>query len=116
MLFRSLLVAERLPERATELGRYLLERLDALHSPLVREVRGRGLLVGIELHPERASASDIVDKLAQAGVLTRGARRNTIRLAPPLIVTREQIDRAVDALAGVLGQLSAAPAVLAPVA
>ena len=66
--------------------------------------------------PERASASDIVDKLAQAGVLTRGARRNTIRLAPPLIVTREQIDRAVDALAGVLGQLSAAPAVLAPVA
>lgn len=97
----DLLVEERLVERSAERGAYLMRRLQAINNPLIVEVRGRGLFVGVELRRDVAAA-DVVHRLLDVGVLTKDTHRNTIRLAPPLIIDERQIDWAVDRLAEVL--------------
>lgn len=96
------LLGEGLIERAVTVGARLLERLGSIKSPLVREVRGRGLFAGVELHRDFASAGAVAVRLLEAGVLTKDTHRNTIRFAPPLIITEQEIDWAVDRLAEVL--------------
>ncbi|GMA17057.1 ornithine--oxo-acid transaminase (plasmid) [Deinococcus metallilatus] len=91
---------EGLVQRAEELGTYLQERLRALNSPLVREIRGKGLLIGVELHE---SARPYCERLQALGVLCKETHVNTLRLAPPLVITREELDWALERLAGVLG-------------
>jgi ornithine--oxo-acid transaminase len=88
----EVLIEERLAERAAELGAYLLEALRGLQSPLVREVRGRGLLIGLELDTGRVQTRKVLERLAAHGVLTFDAHRSVLRFAPPLVVTREQLD------------------------
>ncbi|MGE5096818.1 MAG: ornithine--oxo-acid transaminase [Betaproteobacteria bacterium] len=92
----DLLVEERLAERAATLGAYLLERLRAIASPLVREVRGKGLLAGMDLDPERIGAREFVETLLRHGVLSKDTHGTVARFAPPLVITREEIDWAVD--------------------
>jgi ornithine--oxo-acid transaminase len=92
---------EGLAERSAELGGYFLEKLRALNSPSVREVRGRGLFIGLELDP-RLSGRDFCLGLAEQGILTRETRSTVIRLAPPLVIEREAIDRAVEKIRAVL--------------
>jgi ornithine--oxo-acid transaminase len=99
------LIDERLIERAATVGAHLLNRLASIKSPIIREVRGRGLFVGVELHPDQASAGAVATRLLQAGVLTRDTHRNTIRFAPPLIIDESQVDWAVDRLAEVLEEV-----------
>ncbi|WP_315834776.1 ornithine--oxo-acid transaminase [Bradyrhizobium prioriisuperbiae] len=99
------LIDEHLVERAASTGAYLLRRLSALDNPVIREVRGRGLFAGIELHRSMASSGEVVGRLLQAGVLTKDTHRNTIRLAPPLTIDESQIDWAIDRLAEVLGDV-----------
>jgi ornithine--oxo-acid transaminase len=101
-----LLVEENLAERACVLGAYLILRLRALAHPAITQVRGRGLLVGIEIEPGFAGARQVCEGLMEEGVLTKDTHGTVVRLAPPLIVTREQIDQTVDALARVLERLS----------
>lgn len=96
------LIDEGLIERAATVGAHLLRRLSSLKSPLVREVRGRGLFAGVELRAERASASAVALRLLRAGVLTKDTHRNTIRFAPPLVIEEGQVDWAVDRLSEVL--------------
>lgn len=103
----DLLVEEHLVERARELGEYLLARLRALDSPAIREVRGRGLFAGIEIEEEAASAEKVVEALMAAGVLTKETHRNTVRMAPPFVIEKQEIDEAVDRLAGVLDDITA---------
>jgi LysW-gamma-L-lysine/LysW-L-ornithine aminotransferase len=95
------LVERRLAERAAELGAYLLERLHALAStsPVVREVRGLGLMVGLEL---RTRVQPFLDRLEQRGVLALSAGPQVIRLLPPLVIDRAQIDEVIAALEEVL--------------
>jgi acetylornithine/LysW-gamma-L-lysine aminotransferase len=93
------LVDERLPERAAETGAYLLERLRGLDAPQVRVVRGRGLMIGLEL---RGRARPIVAALRERGVLALVAGLTVLRLLPPLVITREQCDDVVEALRDVL--------------
>ena len=100
------LVEDRLVERAATLGSHLLSRLSALDSLLIREVRGRGLLAGIELDATKIRASTVVERLLTVGILTKEAHRNTARLAPPFIITEAEIDWAVDRIAEVLAALS----------
>ena len=90
---------EALPERAAMLGALALERLRAMHSPLIREVRGRGLLLGIELNRR---AQPYLEALLERGILALPAGPNVIRLLPPLVITEEQLERALDCLAEVL--------------
>ncbi|MCC6889367.1 MAG: ornithine--oxo-acid transaminase [Hyphomicrobiales bacterium] len=108
------LVEERLVERAARLGSYLFSRLAALSNPLIREVRGRGLLAGIEFDASRIPASLVVERLLRAGILTKETNRNTLRLAPPFVIGEAEIDWAIDRIAGVLAAL--ADEIVAPAA
>lgn len=101
------LIDERLIERAATVGAHLLNRLSAIKNPIIREVRGRGLFAGVELHRNMASADTVIRRLLQAGVLTKDTHRNTIRFAPPLIIDESQVDWAVDRLAEVLDEIAA---------
>jgi ornithine--oxo-acid transaminase len=91
---------ERLAERAAELGPPFLARLAALNSPAVREVRGAGLLIGIELH---TAARPFCEALARQGVLCKETHDKVLRFAPPLIITQAELDFAYERIARVLG-------------
>ncbi|WP_065751101.1 ornithine--oxo-acid transaminase [Bradyrhizobium paxllaeri] len=101
------LIDERLIERAATVGAHLLNRLSAIKNPIIREVRGRGLFAGVELHSNMARAGTVIGHLLQAGVLTKDTHRNTIRFAPPLIIDESQVDWAVERLTEVLDELAA---------
>ena len=96
----DILEREALPQRSAALGALALERLRALRSPLVREVRGRGLLLGVELNRR---VQPYLEALLERGVLALPAGPNVIRLLPPLVITEEQLERVLDCLAEVLG-------------
>jgi ornithine--oxo-acid transaminase len=104
----NVLVEEGLPERAAELGEYLMARLRELNSPLVLAVRGRGLLVGMEINPDLSSAREICEKLMHRGILTKDTHGTVIRLAPPLIITRSEIDFAVEQIGAALKETESA--------
>jgi ornithine--oxo-acid transaminase len=91
----EVLLEERLPERAAELGEYLLASLRAIASPLIREVRGRGLLIGAELETRLVAARTVAERLLAHGVLTCDTHATVIRFTPPLVVTRAEIDWAI---------------------
>ena len=93
---------ERLCERAAELGAHLEARLKALTSPKLKTVRVRGLWAGVQLHPEAGGARSYCYALKDRGMLCKDTHVDTIRLAPPLVITREQLDWAVDQLEAVL--------------
>ena len=101
----EVLLDDKLAQRAAELGDYLLRELRALESPLIREVRGKGLLVGVEVDPALASARTVCEKLLRHGVLSKDTHETVVRFAPPLIVTREQLDCALSALRTTLAEL-----------
>lgn len=96
------IVEEGLPERADKLGRYFLGRLARIESPWIREVRGRGLLIGVELIPEAGGARRYCEALKEQGVLCKETRDHTIRFAPPLVITGEEIDWACEQIEAVL--------------
>lgn len=98
----DVLIDERLPERAAELGSYFKERLTALNSPHVREVRGRGLLIGVELHASSGAARPYCERLSKLGVLCKDTHGQVIRFAPPLVIERDEIDFALQQVAKVL--------------
>jgi ornithine--oxo-acid transaminase len=99
------LVEERLAERAAAQGELLMERLAALRHPAIRELRGRGLLVGVEIDPGFASARRVCEGLMEEGVLTKDTHGTVVRLAPPLVIGAREIDEAVAALGRVLARL-----------
>ncbi len=89
---------EQLVARSARQGEYLLARLRevmAVSDGLVRAVRGRGLWAGVDIDPARATARELVERLAAKGVLSKETHETVIRFAPPLTITRELIDRAV---------------------
>ncbi|OQY17898.1 MAG: ornithine--oxo-acid transaminase [Anaerolineaceae bacterium 4572_32.1] len=96
------IVDENLCQRAAELGDYLMARLREIESPHVRLVRGRGLFVGIVLKREAGGARRFCEALQERGVLAKETHEHIIRLAPPLVITREEIDWAVERVAEVL--------------
>ncbi len=98
----SLLEEERLDERSAEMGSYMMNKLKAISSPLIKEVRGRGLWIGVDFHPHLISAREICERLLSKGVLTKDTHHSVVRFAPPLIITKEQLDFAVSCLEEVL--------------
>jgi LysW-gamma-L-lysine/LysW-L-ornithine aminotransferase len=95
----EIIVRDHLPERARTLGEYLQEGLRAIKSEKIREVRGLGLMIGIEL---KEKAGPFVQRLTEKGVIALLAGATVIRLLPPLVITREEIDTALSALKEVL--------------
>lgn len=92
----KIVVADHLPERSAELGDDLLQQLHRLQSPLIREIRGRGLFIGIEVDPQRVTARTVCEALMEQGLLSKETHEVVVRLAPPLTITREQIHWAVE--------------------
>lgn len=103
----EVLLEEKFAQRAAELGDYMLRELRALTSPLIREVRGKGLLIGVEINPALASARTVCERLLQHGVLSKDTHHTVVRFAPPLIITRGQIDEALTALRATLAEFEA---------
>jgi ornithine--oxo-acid transaminase len=98
----DILIEENMIANAAEMGAYLKAGIEAVRTEAVREVRGRGLMLAVELHAEAGSARAYVEALARRGVLTKDAHGQTIRIAPPLIITREEADWAIERFAAVL--------------
>lgn len=93
---------EKLAERAHELGTYFVEQLAEIPSPHVKEVRGRGLLIGVELKPEARGARRFCEALQQRGILAKETHENVIRFAPPLVIDKDTIDWALPSIRDVL--------------
>lgn len=96
------IVEEDLVANSAAMGDYLMARLREVASPHVREVRGRGLLIGVELRPEAGGARRFCEALRSAGILAKETHVDTIRLAPPLVITRDEIDWAMERIDPVL--------------
>jgi ornithine--oxo-acid transaminase len=96
---------EKLSERAQQLGEYFIEQLSEIPSPHVREVRGRGLLIGVELKPEAKGARRFCEALQKKGILAKETHDNVIRFAPPLIIDKETIDWALPSIREVLNMV-----------
>jgi len=88
----SVIEEERLVERSAEMGSYLLTRLRAMRSNIVKDVRGRGLWVGVEVDSNVASARSVCEALLADGILSKDTHGTVLRFAPPLTITREEID------------------------
>jgi len=99
------LVEEKMIENAAALGPYFLDRLRRIDSRHVKEVRGKGLWIGIELHPEAGGARRFCEALQREGLLCKETHDHVIRIAPPLTIQREQVDWALERLERVLTTL-----------
>ena len=99
----DVLVDERLDERAARLGKHTMERLEEMRTPAVKEVRGMGMLIGIEMVlGEGETVRPHCERLMELGLLCKDTHERTIRLAPPLTITEEELDWALERLAQVL--------------
>jgi LysW-gamma-L-lysine/LysW-L-ornithine aminotransferase len=93
---------EDLPGRAARLGNHLMDGLAGLHFPLIRQVRGMGLMIGVEL---KVKVTPVLQALQVLGVLALPAGSTVLRLLPPLVIEREDLDRVVEAIGTALHQL-----------
>jgi ornithine--oxo-acid transaminase len=90
------LVEENMVENARLMGEHFMSGLRSIRSPLIKEIRGRGLMIAVELRPETGGARAYSEKLMTLGILCKETHEHTIRLAPPLVITRQEIDWALD--------------------
>jgi len=98
----KVLVEEGMVENSAEQGRYFLAGLETIRTNQIKEVRGRGLMIAMEFHPEAGGARRVCEKLKDAGLLCKETHTHTMRLAPPLVITREQVDFALETIEKVL--------------
>ena len=94
---------ENLIENASEMGAYFIEGLKKIKNPLIKEIRGRGLMIGVEFYPEAGGARQYCYKLMDLGLLCKDTHEDTIRFAPPLVITKEDIDWALERINTVIG-------------
>ena len=98
----NILVDENLVENSAQMGAYLLSELQKIDSPLISDIRGRGLFIGLEIDPSLASARTICEALMERGLLSKETHETVVRLAPPLVIGRAEIDWAVQQIREVL--------------
>jgi ornithine--oxo-acid transaminase len=91
----EVLEEEKLTQRSAELGAYLMTELKKIKHPTIREIRGMGLWIGIDLFHGPIDARHICEKLKEQGVLSKETHETVVRLAPPLIITRKELDWAI---------------------
>ncbi|WP_243299799.1 ornithine--oxo-acid transaminase [Bacillus litorisediminis] len=95
----EVLEEEKLHEKSLELGEYFLEKLNNIKNPIIKEVRGRGLFIGVEL---KEAARPYCEALKEEGLLCKETHDNVIRFAPPLVITKEELDWAIERIVKVL--------------
>jgi len=96
------LVDERLAAKAAELGAYFMQELRMIHNPMIQEVRGKGLLIGLVLKPEAGGARKYCEQLKDEGILCKETHQHVIRFAPPLVIQKKDIDWALERVRKVL--------------
>jgi ornithine--oxo-acid transaminase len=98
----NVLVKENMIDNSKEMGEYFLSQLKTIQSPFIKEIRGKGLLIGVELLPEAGGARRFCEDLKTKGLLCKETHENVIRFAPPLVITKEEIDWAMDRIEPIL--------------
>jgi len=98
----KVLVEEGMIENAAVMGDYMMGRLQRMESPYVKEVRGKGLLIGVELHPEAGGARRFCEALMNRGLLCKETHQHVIRFAPPLVIKKDEADWALERIEAVL--------------
>jgi ornithine--oxo-acid transaminase len=98
----KVIVDEKMIENAAQMGEYFLEQLAEITSPYIKEVRGKGLLIGVEMIKETGGARKYCEALKKRGILAKETHQYVIRFAPPLIIDRETIDWAIPKIREVL--------------
>jgi ornithine--oxo-acid transaminase len=101
----DVLFDERLIERSAELGAYLLGELSDLRGTVVRDVRGRGLFVGIEVDARHGGARPVVDRLLARGILSKDTHGTVVRIAPPLNVAKDDLAWAIGEIRAVIHEV-----------
>jgi len=92
----NVLVEDGLIENSMEMGERLIAGLRNLASPLIRDVRGRGLLIGIEIDPDKATGRAVCERLMRHGILSKETHETVVRLAPPLVIDADTVDWAIE--------------------
>jgi ornithine--oxo-acid transaminase len=100
-----LLREERLVERSRDLGAHMIDRLRAVTSPVLKEVRGCGLWAGVEIDPRFATAREICERLLTKGVLSKETHSTVVRFAPPLVISRQDLDASLDSFEDVVADV-----------
>jgi len=98
----KVLIEEHMIENAAQMGNYFLANLSKIRAPQIKEVRGRGLMLAVELTPEAGGGRRYCEALMSQGLLCKETHENTIRIAPPLVITKEEIDWALERIEAVL--------------
>jgi ornithine--oxo-acid transaminase len=93
---------EMMVENSAKMGEYFKENLEEISSPHVKEVRGKGLLIGVELHPNAGGARIFCEALANQSILAKETHENVIRFAPPLIIDQQTVEWAIPRIREVL--------------
>ena len=101
----KVLVEEGMIENAAAIGDYFKDGLSRIRSNAIREVRGRGLMLAVELHPEAGGARAYCEALRGEGILAKDTHDHTIRIAPPLVLTRDDVDWALERFDKVLTRM-----------
>lgn len=98
----NVLIEEKMIENSAKIGEYFMSQLKQIRSPFIKEVRGKGLLIGVELVPEAGSARPFCERLMQQGLLCKDTRENVIRFVPPLVITQKEVDWALKKIESVM--------------
>ncbi|MDF3034530.1 MAG: rocD [Alphaproteobacteria bacterium] len=98
----ELIEEDRLAERSAELGAYFMNQLKTIKTPAIRQLRGIGLWIGIDLDPAYINARTVCEKLKEQGVLSKETHETVVRLAPPLVITRQELDWGIEKIQTVL--------------
>lgn len=101
----NVLETEHLVENSHSLGEYFLKELQKLQSPTIKEIRGKGLWIAIELDPKIIQGRRMAEKLLDRGLLTKETHATTLRLSPPLVITKEELDWALKQLSQSFGEI-----------
>jgi ornithine--oxo-acid transaminase len=101
----NIIIEDELPEKSAAMGDYLVTELRKIDSPLIQDIRGRGLFLGIEIDPALSSARIVCEALMARGLLSKETHETVVRLAPPLIISKAEIDWAIMQIREVLGEL-----------
>ena len=99
----KILTRDKLAERSAEVGGAFIQRLRGIDAKIIKEVRGKGLLIGVELHPEAGGAKKYCKMLKEEGLLCKETVENVLRIAPPLTIEQKDLDWAYERIARVLG-------------
>jgi len=98
----KVLVEEKMVDNAAKMGTYFLDELKKIDNPVIKEIRGRGLMIGMELLPDAGGARQYCQKLKEKGLLCKETHENIIRFAPPLVIAKDVIDWALEQIEAVL--------------